>query len=434
MGAPAGRALRLRPPRPSGRRRPARSRAPRWRRARARSGRGARRPPRGRRSRRAGSRPGRAPAPGSRSARAGRRPTPSSGRSRCAAATKRRVETSRATSARPVRQCRRASRRKPARADRVADVAERDVPAPVPLAREREDGVRAEPDLAVGTRRRVDPEERERRVGDRVDEPADEVPPLGPEREVVAPERDDPRLGRRPAQQRRGDPRARLRRRPPVAASSVPPVVSTTVAPPRRASPTTRRAEQELASLGDDVRREGVGDPGEVDDGGAGRVERLDAGDARLELTEPLGPDQLDAGHAVRDGPAVQLGEPRPLGLVGRDDHLPAAEDRDPPLVAVPEQALRALDAQPRLERSGRVVDAAVHDAARAPGLVAGDAVLLLDEREPEARAARLQLPRDREPEDPASDDDRVVARHRRPAAGAPTSACTRGRSRPRAG
>ena len=45
-------------------------------------------------------------------------------------------------------------------------------------------------------------------------------------------------------------------------------------------------------------------------------MERLDPGDVRLELAQPLGPDQLDAGHAVRDRPAVQLGEARPLGVV----------------------------------------------------------------------------------------------------------------------
>ena len=46
---------------------------------------------------------------------------------------------------------------------------------------------------------------------------------------------------------------------------------------------------------------------------------------------------------------------------------------------------------------------------------VEGAAALLAycDEREPEARAPRLQLPCDGEPEDPAPDDDRVVARHR---------------------
>ena len=71
------------------------------------------------------------------------------------------------------------------------------VAPPVALPGEGEDRVRAGPDLAVDARREMDAQEREARVGDRVDEPADEAPGLRRERVVVAPERDDPR--RRPA-------------------------------------------------------------------------------------------------------------------------------------------------------------------------------------------------------------------------------------------
>jgi hypothetical protein len=43
----------------------------------------------------------------------------------------------------------------------------------------------------------MDAEEWKSRVGDRVDEPADEMPTLGPQTQVVTPERHDPRLLRR---------------------------------------------------------------------------------------------------------------------------------------------------------------------------------------------------------------------------------------------
>ena len=127
-------------------------------------------------------------------------------------------------------------------------------------------------------------------------------------------------------------------------------------------------------------------------------------------------PDQLDVRHAVRERAAVQLVEPRQLVLAGGDDDLAAAQHRDAALVAVREQALRAGDAEPRLERAGGVVDPAVDDAARAPGLVGSDGRFLVEHRKPEPRPPRQELPRRREPEDPRADDDDVVAVLRRPA------------------
>ncbi len=169
-------------------------------------------------------------------------------------------------------------------------------------------------------------------------------------------------------------------------------------------------AEQQLASRGAHVLRVCVGDPREVDDRRLRRVERPDARGVRLELAQPLRPDQLDARHAVRERAAVELVEPRQLVLARRDDDLAAAEHRDAALVAVREQPLRAVDAEPRLERAGRVVDAAVDDAARAPGLVARRRSAPCRAPRAAARPPRLELPRDREPEDPRADDGDVVA------------------------
>ena len=58
-------------------------------------------------------------------------------------------------------------------------------------------GARADDDAAVHSRREVEPEEREARVGHRVDVAAHEVAPRLREQQVVAAERHDAQLGGR---------------------------------------------------------------------------------------------------------------------------------------------------------------------------------------------------------------------------------------------
>ena len=419
VGGAAGRApLRAQPPQPDPVGDDLRDRE---RRGRARRRRVAdverRRPPRGRRSRRAASRPGRAPAPGSRHGPGRTSATSSSGRSRCAAATKRRVERSRtiSSSARPPVPAREPP--EAGRAERLAEVAERHVPAPVALAGEREHGVRAEPDLAVGTRRRVDAEERERRVGTGYTRPRTRCRRSGRSDEVVAAERHDPRLGRRPAQRGEaigvdagaddhpGGLDGAARRlddgRAAAAREARPRLVPSRSSPPAAATSSAIR----------------VGDAREVDDGGVGRVERLDPGDVRLELAEPLRPDQLDARHAVRERARRWSSASRGSSASSvATTTFPQRSDRDPALVAVGEQPLGAArrragpSASPARSRrrGGRR-----RSSGRSGGVPTAGS--LSRTREPVARAARLELTRDREAEDPAADDDRVVARHRRP-------------------
>jgi hypothetical protein len=79
------------------------------------------------------------------------------------------------------------------RAQRLEGVARVDVAPPVALARERDDGVRARPDLAVGAAADVDAQEREARVGNGIDEVSAEATRLRAEREVVPAERHDRR-------------------------------------------------------------------------------------------------------------------------------------------------------------------------------------------------------------------------------------------------
>jgi hypothetical protein len=73
----------------------------------------------------------------------------------------------------------------------------------------------------------------------------------------------------------------------------------------------------------------------------------------------------------------------------------------------------RTLDAEPRLERSRRVVDPRVYDAAVVGGLVGPDLILLLEDRHRQGGPASMQFAGDREPEDPGSDDYHVTAAHR---------------------
>ena len=80
----------------------------------------------------------------------------------------------------PVRQKRRASRRKPGKASVPARSRGDDIAAPVALAGRGEHGVRAGQHRAVDAPREVHAEEREARVGHRVDEAADEAARLGP--------------------------------------------------------------------------------------------------------------------------------------------------------------------------------------------------------------------------------------------------------------
>ena len=68
-------------------------------------------------------------------------------------------------------------------------------------------------------------------------------------------------------------------------------------------------------------------------------------------------------------------------------------------------QVARALDAQPRLERSRCVVDARVDDPAVVAGLVTADVGLLLEDDDRAVRVPAAQLARDREPQDARADD-----------------------------
>ena len=168
--------------------------------------------------------------------------------------------------------------------------------------------------------------------------------------------------------------------------------------------PTTAPCRQHLAACCSDIVRVRRGDKAEIDDPGLRRVKRAQTRGVRLQLAQPLGADQLETGHTVRRPSPLQLLESRELGLRRRDDDLAAKPVRNLLLVAVTEECLCPLHAQPRLQRARCVVEATVDDAARAPRLVAGDPALGLERRPAAARVGAAAARGRRQPEDAAAD------------------------------
>ena len=102
-------------------------------------------------------------------------------------------------------------------------------------------------------------------------------------------------------------------------------------------------------------------------------MDARDAGRVRLDLAQLVALDPTQARHAVRRRPPLELAQAVELRRVERDDELPALAQRQPTLGAVGAQELAAAPAETRLERSRRVVDACVDDAAVVTGLVERD-------------------------------------------------------------
>ena len=158
-----------------------------------------------------------------------------------------------------------------------------------------------------------------------------------------------------------------------------------------------------------DVARELERDTFEVDDPRIGGVQALEAAHVGLDLGEPRPVDLPQPGDTVLAAAPVQLLETRNLALRRRDDELAAALIRDLLAIAVLVEQLVPLDAQTRLERSRRVVDPRVDDAAVVSRLMARKLVLLLQQRQPDSGVTCDQLASDRETEDASADDDDVL-------------------------
>jgi hypothetical protein len=98
------------------------------------------------------------------------------------------------------------------------------------------------------------------------------------------------------------------------------------------------------------------------------------------------------------------------LAVVGCDDKLAAAPMRHAVVAAEGVQHRLALDAEPRLEETGRVVDASVDDLAVARTRPRADRVFSLDD-DHLAPCARKR-PRDRQAHNPGADHETVDRLH----------------------
>ena len=145
-----------------------------------------------------------------------------------------------------------------------------------------------------------------------------------------------------------------------------------------------------------------------VDDAGGGRVERGDAGEARLQMSRlvPLHPGQpLDT---VGEAAGQDRFEGGALLLTGGDDELAAEPVGHAVAVAERDEAAAALDAVAGTDRTRRVVHPAMDHLGAAGRDARADALGRLgdDHRSP----AQGQRPRDREPDHSRSDDERFHA------------------------
>src|SRR5215207_434622 len=137
-------------------------------------------------------------------------------------------------------------------------------------------------------------------------------------------------------------------------------------------------------------------------------MQRVDADRVRLDRGDLVGADPPQFRNAVCDPPALELVEARQLLGAGGDDQLARPLRRDAPPLAVRVELGGAGDAQPRLQRARRVVDAGVDDAAGMAGLVARDPGRRLEHRDADAVVAQRQLARHGEAHDPGADDHDV--------------------------
>ena len=204
-------------------------------------------------------------------------------------------------------------------------------------------------------------EEGQVRIGDRIDAGAHQLAALGPQLQVAAAEGDDPRLGRarRPSTASRSA-QAPAQRTAKPASSVAPPVRAgdSSSPSPGAQSPVTSAPVSTVPPAARTSSAKAAATARKSTTPVLGRVQRRDAPRVRLDLGD-LVRARGGAGRGPRSrAAALELVEARQLVLGGGDDQLAVAARLDPALVAVGVELARALDAEPRLERAGRVVDA----------------------------------------------------------------------------
>ena len=132
----------------------------------------------------------------------------------------------------------------------------------------------------------------------------------------------------------------------------------------------------------------------------------------RLDLADRVALEPAHARHAVRLRAPLELAQALDLGLVDGDDELAALHVREVVLGAVGAEESDPTPAELGFQRSRRVVDPGVDDAAVTAGLVQSDVLLLLQDGD---RGVGSHLPQPAchgETEDPPAHDADALGRH----------------------
>src|SRR3974390_2210944 len=138
--------------------------------------------------------------------------------------------------------------------------------------------------------------------------------------------------------------------------------------------------KDDFAAAGGDQLGVLVGDVFVIHDAGGGHEQGADAVGVRFKFAELVALEQAQAGDSVGDSALMQFLKARDFVGSGGDDQLAALLVGNGVLGAEALHGGASGDAVARLERAGAVVEAGVNDAAVVSGLVGGDAVFFLDD------------------------------------------------------
>ena len=278
--------------------------------------------------------------------------------------------------------------------ERVEQVAAAHGGQAVGVARPGDQGGGPDQHLAVDVLGQVHAEERQRRVGHRVDQRAHERAALGHQAQVGAAEGHDARIGVGAGRDGQAiGPRAGAEDRVGGlgAAARVPEAQRSRGGGD---SGDLARGRHRAAGLAH-VLGVGARDGCEVDDAGVRRVQPGDPAGVRLELLDAVRVDAPQTrarrwrGRGARARPAARARCESVATIT-----LPQRSLRDSPLGAVLVQLARALHAQPRLQRAGLVVDAGVDHARVVAGLMAAHSSARARARRPTRRGLRASSSR----------------------------------------
>ena len=286
--------------------------------------------------------------------------------------------------------------------------ADADVAFAVALPRPGQHRVGAGFHIAVDVAGVMHPQKGEARVGNRIDQPFDQVMAAGRQLVVLAAEGNDADVGVLPRHPRQAVG---------VEAGAVDDVPGLQGAAFRfQSGGAGRRPGADYGGAGKNVaagRLElagvGVGHAHIVHNAGMRRPQGAHAGGVGFNLRQPFRADNLQVGNAVGYAPLVEVLQPSQLAFVGGDNHLAAGVVFNFVAVAEVNETVFAGHAEPGFPGAGTVVDAGVNDAAVVPGLVLRQARLFLNDGHAQIGAAFQQLHGRGQPDDAAAHDAHIV-------------------------